>query len=260
MKVLYATDMDRTMIFSHRFIKEYPTKSKYSLVEEKDGKEISYMSDKVLQELHKLSLEDNLEIVPVTTRSIDEFKRINLGIKTAYAIVSNGGTILYNGEPLKEWEEYIKDNINRFDLISCALDMSELASVARESKFIDNKYVFNKTTDPELYDNEIGLLRGKYPNINFVRQKNKVYAVPKCFNKAIALRWLQHYTNSDTVVASGDSELDLPMLAIANYAIIPKHGDLINCGFVTDGRIISAGIDSPLETFSIIREILDNKK
>lgn len=260
MNVLYATDLDRTMIFSHRFIKEQVPVSGYTLVEKKDDKEISYMSDKVISKLHDLNKNKHVTIVPVTTRSIQEFERINLGIKTRFAIVSNGGTILEYGKPMKDWEEYIREQINRFDLIDCALDMAELASVSRESKFIDNKYIFNKTTNPEVYDFEIGSLIGKYPDLTFVRQKNKVYAIPKCFSKAIALRWLQNRLGCDKLVASGDSELDLPMLAIADYAIIPDHGDLVKCDYVTSGRIVSGGIDSPLQTFDIIEQILSENK
>lgn len=260
MNILYATDMDRTMIFSHRFIKEHKPTSEYALVEKKDDKEISYMSNKVISRLHDLNENEHISIVPVTTRSIEEFKRINLGIKTRFAIVSNGGTILEYGKPMDSWEGYIKDNINRFDLADCALDMSELASVSRESKFIDNKYIFNKTNNPEVYDAEVGALIGKYPNLTFVRQKNKVYAIPKCFSKAIALRWLQNRIGYAKLVASGDSELDLPMLAIADYAVIPDHGDLLKCGYVTDGRIVSGGIDSPLQTFDIVEQALNESK
>lgn len=260
LKVLYATDMDRTMIFSHRFIEEYPPVSQYTLTEKVNGVEISYMSNKVRSRLHDLNKNKHVIVVPVTTRSIEEFERINLGTKTRYAIVSNGGTILEYGKPMEDWEKYINDNIDRFELADCALDMTEMSSTIRESKFIDNKYIFNKTDNPALYDTEVASLIAKYTNINFVRQKNKIYAIPKCFSKAIALRWLQNKLGCDKLVASGDSELDLPMLAIADYAVIPEHGDLIKCGYVTGGRIVNGGIDSPLQTFDIIEQVLDSSK
>ena len=46
------------------------------------------------------------------------------------------------------------------------------------------------------------------------------------------------------------------MLAIADYAVIPEHGDLVKCGYVTEGRIVKGGIDSPLQTFDIIEQVL----
>jgi predicted mannosyl-3-phosphoglycerate phosphatase (HAD superfamily) len=260
MKVLYATDMDRTMIFSYRFIEEYPPDCEYSLVEEKEGKEISYMSNKVKSRLRDLNKNKHVVIVPVTTRSISEFERINLGINPHYAVTSNGGTILEYGKPLQEWEDYINSNIDRLTMMQLSMDIEDMESVDRPSKIIDSKYVFNKTKDIKAFDNEVAAIIAKYTDFTVVRQKDKVYGVPKCFNKAIALRWLQHKLSCDKLVASGDSELDLPMLAIADYAIIPEHGDLLKCGYVTGGRIANAGINSPLYTFDIIENLVNENK
>lgn len=259
MKVLYATDMDRTMVFSHRFIEEYPPVSSYEVAETHNGKIISYISSPVKKRLNKINSKDGLYVVPVTTRSIDEFNRINLGLNPKYAIVSNGGTILKNGEPLEDWEEYIKSNSCMEDLMKCMLDLDELDSVDRATKVIDGKYLFNKTNNGVLFDSEVALLAEKYPNLQFTRQRAKIYVIPKSFSKAIALRWLQHKLECDKLVASGDSELDLPMLAIADYAVIPEHGDLISLGFVTEGRIVNGGIDSPLQTFDIVEKVVDDK-
>lgn len=257
MKVIYATDLDRTLIFSKRFLDEYNNnETEYSLVETFEGKEISYISNKVKDKLHELNNNGNVEIVPVTSRSIDEYNRINLPITPEYTILSCGGTILKNGEPIKEYEEYINSNIKRIEMMSLAMDLEDLKSVNRDSKFIDNKYVFTKTDNPEYFDLEIEALNYKYPNFIIVRQKSKVYAIPSCFNKGIALRWLQNYLGINKIVASGDSELDLPMLVIADYAIIPKHGDLIKERFVTDGRIVDAGIDSPMYTMNIVESLV----
>lgn len=257
MKLLYATDMDRTMIFSHRFIDEYRPDCEYELAEEKDGREISYISKQVKAKLAEINNREDIFVVPVTTRSLEEFNRIELGCKTKYAIIDNGGTILEDGEPIKEWEEYVSKNTNKLEMLQVAMDFEDMKSVGRPSKYIDNKYVFNKTKDIKTYDIEVATIMTKYSqNFNIVRQKNKIYAVPRCFDKAMAIRWLQHRLGCDKVIASGDSELDLPMLAIADYAIVPEHGDLIKSGYVTEGRIANAGINSPLYTFDIIDELM----
>lgn len=259
MKVLYATDMDRTMVFSKRFLEEYPTKSSYEVAEIHDGRIISYISSPVKKRLSKINNSDDTYVVPVTTRSISEFNRINIGLNPKYAIVSNGGTILKNGEPLADWEEYIKANSCLGDLMNCMLDLDELESVDRETKVIDGKYLFNKTSNGPLFDVEIAELIEKYPSLQFTRQRMKIYVIPKSFSKAIALRWLQNRLGCEKLVASGDSELDLPMLAIADYAVIPEHGDLIKCGYVTEGRIVSGGIDSPLQTFDIVERVINGE-
>lgn len=256
MKVLYATDMDRTMIFSHRFIEEQPAKSSYEVAERKDDRIISYISSPVKKRLKKITNTKNLYVIPVTTRSISEFKRINIGLDTEYAVVSNGGTILKNGEPLDDWEKYIKENSCIQELMQCMLDLDELESMERETKVIDGKYLFNKTNNGVLFDSEVASLIEKYPNLQFTRQRGKIYVIPRSFSKAIAVRWLQNRLGCSKLVASGDSELDLPMLAIADYAVIPEHGDLVKCGYVTEGRIVKGGIDSPLQTFDIIEQVL----
>lgn len=255
MNILYATDLDRTLIFSQRFIDEYKPESEYSLVEEIDGKEISFMSNKVKSRLKELISKDNVEVVPVTSRSIEEFNRINIGIKFKYAIVANGGIILENGVPMQEYDDIISRDINTIELLQASLDLEDMVSVRRESKYIDNKYIFTKTTKPEEFDIEAEVLVKRYPSIQFTRQKSKVYAIPKAFNKAVALRWLQLKLGYEKIVASGDSELDLPMLAIANFAVIPEHGDLYKCGYVTNGRIAKAGIDSSIFTIDLVESL-----
>lgn len=258
MNLIYATDMDRTVIYSKKFLNEYKPNCKYEVVEKKEEDEISYISTEVKEKLKRLNKGLNLKIVPVTTRSIEEFNRIDLGFKTKYAIVSNGGVILENGKPIKEWEDYIKENIKLADLMLASIDLEDLGSTIRDTKIIDGKYLFNKVENTELFDIEVAVLKERYTSLDFVRQRNKVYAVPKVFSKAIALRWLQNRIKADTLVVSGDSELDLPMLAIANYAIIPKHGNLYKEGYVVDGRLAEEGINSPLYTIDLVNKLLNN--
>lgn len=260
--ILYATDLDRTLIYSGRFIKEFPTDSKIKVVEKLKDKEISYMSEEVIEGLEKLRSEQDLKIVVATTRSCEEYLRINLPIVPDYAIIDNGGTILDKDEkPLDEWDKYIQSQLNMHEATSLILDIEdELESVDYRVKMIDNRYLFFKTKDPELYDDEIASLIDKYNNWTFTRQRNKCYAIPNHFSKQIALRYLWHETNQPCIVASGDSELDLPMLTLADYAVIPKHGDLIQCGYVKSGRVAEGGINSPLYTFDIIEKLLRGQK
>lgn len=260
MKIIYATDIDRTLIFSHKFVEEYKPDCIYSAVEKIDNKEISYMSADVLKRLHKLNENKSIEIIPVTTRSIDEYNRIDLGIKPKFVIAACGGVILENGEPIKEYDAVITADINAVELLQAGMDLSELKSVQRDSKYIENKYIFTKTNNTKLFDEEIAPLIYAYTSLNFTRQRDKVYVIPKSFSKGVALRWLTHYIGADTVVATGDGELDLAMLATADYAVIPKHGDLIKEGYIEGGRIAEAEINSPLYTMDLVEQILNENK
>ena len=253
--VLYASDLDRTLIFSNKFIQEYPTDAPYTPVETKDGRVISNMADEVHAKLLHIKDNKNVTFVPVTTRSISEYKRINLGFTPEYAIMSNGGTILKDGEVMTEWDAYIKSRMNYMQAIDIINDIEEeMQSVNYKVKMIDNCYLFFKTENPELFDTEVLYLMSKYPDWEFTRQVGKCYAIPKHFSKQIALRWLYNKLDKPYIVASGDSELDLPMLTLANKAIIPTHGNLVKERFVEDGTFADGGITSPLFTMSIVEK------
>ena len=256
-KLIYASDLDRTLIFSERFIKEYPSDTPYSPVEYKGIEIVSYMDDEVKAELIKLAKHPEVEFIPITSRSTEEYNRINLGFKPEYVVLASGGIILHNGEIDLEYAKYVKKYMNYNEALSILADVEDsLDSVNYTVKMIDNTYLFYKTDDPERYDDEVLQLMLKYPEWVFTRQNNKCYAIPKHISKQVALRWLWHKLGQPKIVASGDSELDLPMLSLADAAVIPKHGSLVKDGYVVEGNIVDGGIRSPLKTFEVVRNML----
>lgn len=260
--ILYASDLDRTLIFSGRFLKEFPTNVEYTPVETKGERIISYMANSVIEKLKQLNSNDNITFVPVTTRSLEEYNRISLGFTPKYAIVANGGIILHNGEPISEWDEYIARSINKLEAMDIMIDIEdEITAVDYNVKFIDNCYLFFKINDgcEELFDQEVLYLMAKYPNWEFTRQRQKGYAIHKAFSKQVALRWLWRKFDEPYIVASGDSELDLPMLTLANRAIIPTHGNIVREKYVEDGTFADGGITSPLFTMKIVEQEAENR-
>ena len=83
------------------------------------------MTFKALKELENLKKKSNLKVIPVTTRSVAQFKRVNPMQNCEFAITSNGRTILHNGMVFNLWkdrissilEKYQKDFNLPFDLI-----------------------------------------------------------------------------------------------------------------------------------------------
>ena len=61
---------------------------------------------------------------------------------------------------------------------------------------------------------------------NFTIQGQKVYIIPKEITKSNALNFLKKELKEETIIASGDGKMDKDLLEIANYAILPKHGEL----------------------------------
>jgi hypothetical protein len=98
---LVAVDLDRTMIFSEGAL-GVPLDDSFECVEMYEGKPLSYMSSRSVALLRELS--ETVIVVPTTTRTIEQFRRIALpGAPWRYAITSNGGNILVDGEPDMHW-------------------------------------------------------------------------------------------------------------------------------------------------------------
>lgn len=269
MKVLYASDMDRTLIFSAAFLREVgktveSESENLEVCETKGDKIISYISKDVKKQLTEISRHPDVTFIPVTTRSIEQFKRINTGAYHKYAIVDCGGTILEDGEPIKEWEDYIANQYTKPAMMWLFMDMGEIKGIEK-LEIVDQKFLFAKlgddaTHDGKYFDEASAYVKQRYPDFEILRQGKKVYAVPRAFSKAIALRWMQKRLEINTLVASGDSLVDLNMLALANYAIIPNHGELVKDKIITDGRIVDGDINSSLYTMNIIEKLINNEK
>lgn len=249
--VIYASDLDRTLIYSKRFINEHPSNSTYSPVEYKGVEIISYMSDKVKDKLNNVANNNNVEFVPVTSRSIEEYNRVNLGIKPEYAIVSNGGTILHKGEPMDEWEEYFRNSMDKMNWLDAINTVQMEFTTFEKTRIVDNKYIFGRTLRHEEFDAEANEFGKMLPGWQITRQGNKVYIIPDNISKQIALRWLWHRLGNPYIVASGDGLLDLGMLSLANKAIIPSHAVILD-NHVEKATIAEGGIDSPLFTMDVI--------
>ncbi len=217
--MLFATDLDNTMIFSHRLVDE--SKANIHCVEFYEERAITYMTLSSIQKLKTLS--QQMYIVPVTTRSISQFNRVELWSTMEYAIVSNGGTILHYGVPLIEWEQYMQRVLANYNLQAVCDLFTSLPDLLSKPRIVDDKFVFAKSSDVTKCKTILQQkLDTKIWQISF--QGNKMYAIPQGITKGIASRYLcekllyQHLP----VIAAGDSNLDVSMLDYATYGIIPS--------------------------------------
>jgi len=90
--MIFATDLDRTLIFSEAFLEE--SKVSYQSIEIYKEKPISYISDQAIELLKELSKRVN--IIPVTTRNYEQYHRIELFYEVFTPetyIINNGGSI-----------------------------------------------------------------------------------------------------------------------------------------------------------------------
>lgn len=257
--MIYATDLDRTLIYSDRFIKDnHEENVERTLVDE--SKVNSYISNEVLKSLKELCKHRELRFIPVTTRSLAEYKRIYIpDVIPEYAITSNGGTILYKGIILKEWKRFVFEHIRGNELQDIIRDLNSIKCIDYRSKIIDESYVFSKTSNPEGLAKSIEWItfRLKYSRYNIKLYRNKIYVIPKIIGKDTALNWIKQYLSEDKIIASGDSSFDVPMLETADVAIVPGHNSIDSSELERIGAIVaSKGINSPLQTFQEIKSRL----
>ena len=233
--MLFASDLDQTLIYSARSFRLLPDHKlpAMSVVETYDGKDISYMTDHGIK--HLLQLASQASFVPVTTRTIEQYRRISLFrdvILPAYGVVSNGGNVLVNGVIDQEWNQKVKSNVSQMclctqDILSQFSEISH-ASWAGSLKLADDCFHYCIVERENIPTEELASfsLWAKSQNWKISLQGRKLYLVPAVVNKWDAVLYIRNLLEEKTVIAAGDSLLDLCMLEQADYAIAPRHGEV----------------------------------
>lgn len=231
--MIYASDLDRTLIYSLGAIGVPENTPGLIPAEIIEGKTRSYISQQALNQL--MDLNTRIIFIPVTTRTIQQYKRINLFQETVipdYAVTSNGGNILIGGVVDKEWRESIGRLVARH---SAGADevRSYIKAVVREDWIISENYCDDLFYSFMVYRDQLPLdeitnLSDRLYNLGWrvSLQGRKLYAVPAAVNKSDAILHLRRTVRSEPMVASGDSLLDKSLLESADYAIAPCHGEI----------------------------------
>lgn len=215
--LLFCSDLDNTLIYSHR----HEIGADKVCVEHYQGREVSFMTEKSLELLRRAV--QKMLFVPVTTRTQEQYRRIDLHIGTPeYALVCNGGVLLVNGKEDETWYvqslERIADCEN--ELLTGARCMEEDPDRTFEVRNIRSLFLFTKSKRP---DRSAVRLREA---LDLTRMEvfcngAKVYAVPVALNKGIAVQRLRKRLHAGFVAAAGDSEFDVSLLAAADLAMAP---------------------------------------
>ncbi|MEK3662953.1 HAD family hydrolase [Paenibacillus sp. FSL F4-0236] len=231
--MIYASDLDRTLIYSLGAIGVPENTPGLIPAEIIEGKTRSYISQQALNQL--MDLNTRIIFIPVTTRTIQQYKRINLFQETVipdYAVTSNGGNILIGGVVDKEWRESIGRLVTRHSAGAEEV-RSYIKAVVREDWIISENYCDDLFYSFMVYRDQLPLdeitnLSDRLYNLGWrvSLQGRKLYAVPAAVNKSDAILHLRRTVRSEPMVASGDSLLDKSLLESADYAIAPCHGEI----------------------------------
>lgn len=216
--IAFFTDLDNTLIYSYK----HDIGNNKKCVEIYNERKISFSTTNTLNNLKILN--NFVTIIPTSTRTIEQFNRINLGINFKYSLVCNGGILLIDGKKDNLWYEQsqnlVKDSIQEIDKA-----MSFLQNDPRrffEQRYIENLFLFTKCHNPEKVVIELkDILNTSL--VDVFNNGEKVYVIPIKLSKGMAVaRFLEKYNYTDTISA-GDSEFDLSMIETTSLGIIPEN-------------------------------------
>lgn len=221
--VIFNVDLDNTIIYSYK----HDIGSYKRCAEIYNGREISFITDRTYKLLKEVS--EKVLIVPTTTRTIEQYSRIDLGIKKfKYVLVCNGGVLLTDGKEDSKWYETSLSLIAQSQLeIDRAYKILESdKNRIFELRYIKELFLFTKSSKPET---TVKILRQNL-DLSLVDVLNngiKVYVMPKNLDKGTGVKRLRQKLSGDIVIAAGDSAFDIPMLEYANYSVLPSTLDYI---------------------------------
>nr|WP_328842143.1 HAD family hydrolase [Nakamurella leprariae] len=241
-RTLVATDLDRTMIYSAAALAlPGPDEAAPTLIctEVYQGVPLSFSTATAvaaLQQVHRSAV-----LVPVTTRTDAQYRRVRFpGIAPAFAVTSNGGSIVVDGAPDAGWAAAVRRRL--------AETSAPLAEVVAEVDRRAGDWVLKRRTAEDLFCYLVaepstvpdGFVadwdawcreRGWWVSV----QGRKIYAIPLALTKERALAEVAARAGTDRTLAAGDGALDAGFLTMADAAMRPPHGELHQLGWTAAG-------------------------
>lgn len=227
-KIFLASDLDRTLIYSKKFISEVDI-NKIETIEYKENNPLSYMSKSAKEELNRLIFEKKLIFIPVTTRSNEQFRRVKISKNIKYAITFNGGCILKYGEKDKKWDQIIKKRLNyesafREDIFRIFIELKEKEIFLRI--YMANEYFVYAILNPKIDANKLKNHWSSYFNKlgwTLYFSYTKVYCIPYFLTKDLALKEIIEREKIKTCISSGDTIMDFCMAKVSDEFLLPAH-------------------------------------
>ncbi|AQT72329.1 MULTISPECIES: hypothetical protein [Streptomyces] len=236
MTVLVASDLDRTLIYSTAALgltMPDPVAPRLLCVEVHESRPLSYMTETAAALLAELTEDPYVVFVPTTTRTRKQYQRIRFpGRPARYAICANGGQLLVDGVPDRDWRRQVAARLAEecapleevHDHLLAAADPAWLRK-ARVAEDLFAYLVVERALVPDEWLKSLAEWAGAR-GWTVSLQGRKIYAVPGPLTKSAAMREVARRTGATTTLAAGDSLLDADLLLAADAAWRPGHGEL----------------------------------
>lgn len=218
-KILFACDLDNTLLHSHRVRREGDI-----CAEVLDGKEQSFVTPLTYQLIKEIAILENVQLLPVTTRSSEQYKRIKWpdGCTPELALVCNGSVLLKNGEPDEEWlkrsNEETAPYVSELKRLLTRYNNYECFKTVR---IVDGKFLFAYCIEKEKAVQTAEKCSEDTQMLTVELSGSKLYFFPPPSNKGSGVRRFAELYGADFIIAAGDSSIDCSMLDEADTALVP---------------------------------------
>lgn len=214
---IFACDLDNTLLISRRHAVESDL-----CVEYLEGMPQSYLpreAPRILAALMERAL-----FIPVTSRSVEQYRRIQFppACRPRYAVVANGGILLTDGEIDLRWRETSLEAVRPWrEALETVMGELSGRPQARRWRVVDGLYGFAACGGPEEAMALGEALKDLTP-LEVVVSGRKLYALPPPISKGAAAVRLKEWFQAERLICAGDSAMDIPMLELAELAILPE--------------------------------------
>lgn len=235
MSVLVASDLDRTLIYSPKAMLLGARDVPVVCVEMHDGKQSAFMTAAAAEVLAMLA--DAAVVVPVTTRVAEQFARVTLpGPPPRYAVAANGGLLYVDGVADRAWSSAVARALaGTFPLADVWEHAGHICRPEWTVKLRNAAGLFcyavvrPSRLPPGFVADVSGWAAERGWRISL--QGRKLYWVPEELTKSAAVAEIARRAGTETVLAAGDSLLDVDLLLRADLGIHPRHGELFETGW-----------------------------
>lgn len=235
MTVLFASDLDQTLIYSRRSMGLGVSEAELREVERFEGNPQSFMTQKSQQALWELS--ESAFFLPVTTRTQAQYERVTGIFKDGevprFAVISNGAVILENGQPIKEWSDGLRQQCITDKTVIEEL-LPKIAQHFSEDWVLrvrqaEDWFVYLIVDRERFPDEKLGEYTQIFREIGWDMslQGRKLYFMPVSITKAGAMEYVKKRINAKFVAAAGDSLLDHCLLESADFGLFAAHGEAV---------------------------------
>lgn len=242
MSVLVASDLDGTLVYSAR--SSALAAAALTCVERIDGVPAGFMTGAAVSGLFRLA--ERTTFVPVTSRAPEQLARVTLP-RSRYAVAANGGLLLVDGVAEPSWSAAVVarlagaaglDEVWRHMADACRPQWT--AALRNVAGLFCYAVVRAESLPGGFVATESAWAASRGWRVS--AQGRKVFWVPRQLTKSAAVAEIARRVGAGTLLAAGDSLLDLDLLAGADLGIRPRHGELAAAGWTAPHVAVTAGV------------------